>query len=196
MPSFLALAKSRRGGLHNMMPRWWLAPLYEPLRRDQDGLAWELRGQGVRCLTEQEFLDDAGQKQKTGRADATAQKWADAFTKKFDDLAQEDSSFGELRNVMDLAVVGALLVKERLLEKSGLQAPNILRDEPLAEFPAPRSVPTQASFVRASGGWIVTVSGGVQIFPWEVADDTEVAPDLAAARTDQSADDRAWYWQR
>jgi hypothetical protein len=196
MPSFLDLAKSRRGGMNNMMPRWWLAPKYEPIRRDQEGLAWELRGQGVQCQTEQEFLNDAGQKQKTGRPDATAQKWADAFTKKFDELAHEDSSFGELRNVMDLAVVGALLVKERLLEKSGLDAPSILRDEPLAEFPAPRSVPSQASFIRAGRGWIVTVSGGVQIYPWQVADKTEVANDLASARTEQPAADRGWYWQR
>jgi len=196
MPSFLEMAKSRRGGLHNMMPRWWLAPLYEPLRRDADGLAWELRGQGVQCLTEQEFLNEAGQKQAAGRADATAQKWADAFTKKFDDLAHEDSSFGELRNVMDLAVVGALLFKERLLEKSGLEAPSILRDEPLAEFPAPRSVPSQASFIRGGRGWIVSVSGGVQIFPWQVADKTEVANDLASTRTDPQAADGGWYWQR
>ena len=108
---------------NNMMPRWWLAPNYEPLRRDADGLAWELRGQGVQCMTEQEFLNDAGQKQKSGKADPTAQKWADTFTEKFDELAREDSSFGQLRNVMDLAVVGALLVKERLLESSGLEMP-------------------------------------------------------------------------
>ena len=94
--------------------------MYDPLRRDADGLAWELRGQGVQCLTEQEFLNDAGQKQRTGQADPTAQKWADTFTEKFDELAREDSSFGQLRNVMDLAVVGALLVKEGLLERSGL----------------------------------------------------------------------------
>jgi hypothetical protein len=197
MPSFLTLAKSRRGGLNNAMPRWWLAPKYEPLRRDADGLAWELRGPGVQCMTEQEFLNDAGQKQKSDRADATAQKWADTFTKKFEDLAQEDSSFGELRNVMDLAVIGALIVKEGLLEKSGLEAPSLLRDEQLAEFPAPRMVPSQASFVKAGRQWVVTVSGGVQIFPWQVADKTEVAAELASTRTSHpAASDRAWYWQR
>jgi hypothetical protein len=196
MPSFLDMAKSRRGGLNNMMPRWWLAPMYEPLRRDENGLAWELRGQGVRCLTEQEFLNDAGQKQKTGRADAVAQKWADTFTKKFDDLAHEDSSFGQLRNVMDLAVVGALLFKEGLLEKSGLQAPNLMHDEPLLEFPAPRSVPSQTSFVNAGRTWIITVSGGVQIFPWQVADRTEIDSKLATTRPEQPASDRGWYWQR
>ncbi|MCI0332820.1 MAG: DUF1598 domain-containing protein [Planctomycetes bacterium] len=196
MPSFLDMAKGRRSALNNMMPRWWLAPMYEPIRRDENALAWELRGQGVRCLTEQEFLNEAGQKQRTGGADPTAQKWADTFTKQFDELAHEDSSFGQLRNVMDLAVVGALLFKEGLLEKSGLEAPSLMHDEPLAEFPAPRMVPSQASFVKAGRSWVISVSGGVQIFPWQVADRTEVSSDLASARPDQPAADRGWYWQR
>ena len=84
MPSFLTLLKGRQA--NNMLPRWWLAPNYEPLQRT-DGLAWEISGQGVKCLTEQDFMDGSGQKQHSGKSDSTAQKWADTFTQKFDDLA-------------------------------------------------------------------------------------------------------------
>jgi hypothetical protein len=195
MPSFLVMLKRGGAGASALLPRFWLASNYEPLRRDNDGLAWELRGQGVKCLTEQDFLTDAGQKQHSGKSHPTAQKWADAFTKKFDDLAHEDSSFGQLRNVMDLAVVGALLAKERLLEKSGLQTPNLMNDQPLIEYPAPRAVPSQASFVMAGRRPVVSVSGGVQINSWQVADRTEVASDLASARP-QPPVEKAWYWQR
>lgn len=194
MPSFLTMLRGRAA--NNMMPRWWLAPNYEPLQRDADGLAWELRGQGVRCMTEQDFLNAAGQKQHSGKADPTAQKWADTFTQKFDELAREDSSFGQLRNVMDLAVVGALLAKERLTERSGLVAPNLMNDQPLDEYPAPRSVPSQASFIKAVRSWVVSVSGGVQIFPWQVADRTEVSKDLASTHTNWPASAAGWYWQR
>jgi Protein of unknown function (DUF1598) len=196
MPSFMDMVKGSRGGLQNMMPRWWLAPMYDPLRRDGEGLAWELRGQGVRCVTEQDFLNDAGQREHTGRSDPTAQKWADTFTEKFDELAGEDSSFGQLRNVMDLAVVGALLMKEGLLERSALEAPQLMSEQPLEEYPAPRMVPSQASFTKAGRRWVVSVSGGVQIFPWQVADRTEVSADLAQARVEQPAGESAWYWQR
>jgi hypothetical protein len=197
MPSFLDMAKRGRGAaMNNMMPRWWLAPKYDPLRRDNDGLAWELRGQGVQCLTEQDFLSNTGQKQRAAKVDPTAKKWADTFTEKFDDLAREDSSFGQLRNVMDLAVVGALLVKERLIEKSGLTAPNLMNDQPLDEYPAPRLVASQASFVKAGNNWIVTVSGGVQIYPWQVADRTEVSKSLASTRQTTPATSSNWYWQR
>jgi hypothetical protein len=178
-----------------MMPRWWLAPNYEPLQKDQDGLAWEIRGQGVKCLTEQDFMDGSGQKQHSGKSDSTAQKWADTFTQKFDDLAREDSSFGQLRNVMDLAVVGALLVKERLSERCGFQAPNLMNDQPLDEYPAPRSVASQSSFVKAGHNWVLSVSGGIQIFPWQVADRTQVSKDLASTHGDHPAE-KSWYWQR
>jgi hypothetical protein len=194
MPSFLTMLKGHQSS--NMMPRWWLAPNYEPLQRDNEGLAWEIKGQGVRCLTEQDFLDAAGQKQHSGKSEPTAQKWADKFTEKFDELAREDSSFGQLRNVMDLAVVGALLVKERLAERSGLQAPNLMNDQPLDEYPAPRSVPSQASFVKAGRNWVISVSGGVQIYAWQVADRTAVSSDLAATHTARPAEAKSWYWQR
>src|SRR5215475_1103843 len=123
MPSYLTMIK--RGSSQSLMPRFWLAPKYEPVRRDNDGLAWEIRGQAVRCLTEQDFMKD-GEKQHSGKADPTAQKWCDTFTAKFEELAREDSSFGQLRNVMDLAVVGALLTKEGLIQKAGFQAPGLM----------------------------------------------------------------------
>jgi hypothetical protein len=56
-------------------------------------------------------------------------------------------------------------------------------------------VPSQASFVKAGRSWIVSVSGGVQIYPWQIADRTEVSPDLANARPQQAAASTAWYWQ-
>jgi hypothetical protein len=194
LPSFLDMVSSRRSGVNNLLPRWWLAPKYEPLRRDEAGLAWELRGQGVQCMTEQQHLE-AGKVRQTGEVDPTAKKWADTFTEKFDELAREDSAFGELRNVMDLAVVAALLTKERLLERSGLEIPRLLQDVPTEEYFAPRTVPSQASFVRAGRNWLISVSGGVQIDPWQVADRTEVARDLSAARPPRSGDAGKWYWQ-
>jgi hypothetical protein len=142
-------------------------------------------------LTEQDFVDSSGQKQHSGKADPTAQKWADTFTKKFDDLSQEDSTFGQLRNVMDLAVIGALIAKERLAERASFVAPNLMSEQPVAEFPAPRAVPSHAS----KAGRLMSVSGGVQIFPWQVADRTEVSKDLATT-VGEKPTGKSWYWQR
>jgi hypothetical protein len=195
MPSFLDMFTGREPGLQNMMPRWWLAPNYEPIRRDADGLAWELRGTGVKCMTEQDLMTDGGGRQHTGQGDEVAQKWADNFTSKFEELAREDSAFGQLRNVMDLSVVAALLAKENLTQFAGLEMPQLTTGVALEEFPAPRAVASQASLVKKGRNWLISVSGGVQIFPWQVADRTEVASELASVRPErEAADEAGWYW--
>jgi Protein of unknown function (DUF1598) len=195
MPSFLDLFTGRTAGLQSMMPRWWLAPNYEPIRRDKDGLAWELRGTGVKCLTEQDFMLAGGGRQHSGHSDPMAEKWANTFTEKFAELAHEDSTFGQLRNVMDLAVVAALLSKEGLTQFAGLEMPMLTGGVELEQYPAPRTVASQASLVKKGRNWIISVSGGVQIFPWQVADHTEVSNELASARpAGEAAKSGAWYW--
>jgi hypothetical protein len=194
LPSYLDMISARTVGQGNLMPRWWLAPSYEPLRRDEAGLAWEIRGQGVKCMTEQDVVTGGGI-QHTGHSEPIAQKWADNFTAKFEELAREDSTFGQLRNVMDLAVVAALLAKEGLIEFTALELPQLGGGAPLDQYAAPRSVASQASLVKKGRNWVVSVSGGVQIYPWQVADRTEVSSDLAATRpaADQAAP--SWWWQ-
>lgn len=194
LPSYLSML-SGRSGHSNVMPRWWLAPNYEPIRRDVDGLTWELRGTGVKCMTEEDVMHSDGSIQHSGKSSAIAQKWADNFTAKFEELAREDSTFGQLRNVMDLAVVAALMSKEGLTQFAGLEMPQLVGGAELEQYPAPRSVASQASLVKKGRNWIISVSGGVQIFPWQVADRTEVAEGLAAARpAREAADGAAWYW--
>jgi hypothetical protein len=97
---------------------------------------------------------------------------------------------------MDLAVVTALAAKERLFEKAGLDIARLRNDVAIEEFHAPRSVPSQASFVRMGRGWVISVSGGVQIYPWQVADKTEVSNTIAAARPTRNESAGAWYWQK
>ncbi|MCH2597554.1 MAG: DUF1598 domain-containing protein, partial [Pirellulales bacterium] len=119
MPSFLEILREGRGN-PNMSPRWWLAPNYLPLAKDVAGQTWELRGQGVRCMTEQDYLDDSGRRKTSAKSGIAAQRWADTFTKRFNDLAEQDSSFGKLRNAMDLAIAAALIDQERMLDQTGL----------------------------------------------------------------------------
>ena len=76
-----------------------------------------------------------------------AQKWAENMTNQFAALAVAEPIFGELRNCMELAIVGALIVKERLPDKAGYSLPVLMTSADLqpAEFNAPKQVPSQAS---------------------------------------------------
>ena len=125
LKSYLDLLESARSVPKNVMPRWWLACNYEPLARSEDGLAWELRGPGVMAMTETDFLSSEGKAIATGRRSSLAQQWADQLTEHYGELAGRVVVFGELRNLMDLSIIAALITKEDLLGLAGLQIPHL-----------------------------------------------------------------------
>jgi hypothetical protein len=124
-------------------------------------------------MTEDELIGANGTVKGTGKANPTAQKWADLMTEKYDELSVKEPVFGELRNLMDVCVVAALITKEDMLAKAKLEIPAIAAKDSKMEltyWPAPKTVPTQVSATRGSGEVIVTASGGVEITSWQVAD--------------------------
>ena len=194
MPSFMDMLATSRGN-QSATPRWWLAPQYEPLARDAKGLAWQLRGQGVQCLTEEDHFNAEGQREKSTKAGATATRWANTLTEKFAELADHDSSFGQLRNAMDLAVVAALLDKEGLFEKAGLELPKLTHEVVLSEYHAPRESASKANFVRRRRDFVISASGGVQIVPWQLVENIEEVAAVAEVRSELPAPSGDWVWE-
>jgi hypothetical protein len=194
LPSYLALI---RGGKTPPSPRFWLEPRYEALWRDADGLAFSLNGSAVKAMTEDDFAAVNGNIQHSGKANPIAQKWADIMTSKYADLAVKDPVFGQLQNCMDLAVVGALIVKERLPEKAGASFPTLLDDSavPIEQWNAPKLTESVASVLKRGHNWIIAASGGVAINSWGIADKVrpggEVGPLRAKAARPASAN---WWW--
>jgi len=196
LPSYLSMMRSARG-TSVAMPRWWLEPNYEPLLRSPDELAWELRGASVKAMTEEEFLTADGSKQRARRPNPLAQRWADNMTEKYDELAVADPIFGQLRNCMELAIVGALVVKERLTEKAGYSMPILLdpADVKALEFVAPKQVDSVASVMKKSGGWVISASGGISLNSWLVADKVQQNDAPAAIRAKAAVNENThWWW--
>jgi len=195
LPSFLEMVKATGRGMNNMLPRWWLAPDYQPLLRDAEGLAWQLRGGAVKAMAENDFLDAAGVKHQTGRADPVSQKWADNMTRRYEDLAAADPVFGQLRNCMDLAIVAALLVRENLPQKAGIRLPILMDGDTLqtTQLNAPKQVPSQAALVR-KGRNLMIACGGVQINAWEIVERTERSDTLTSVRSNSAISDTAAWW--
>ncbi|MCS7304717.1 MAG: DUF1598 domain-containing protein [Thermoguttaceae bacterium] len=197
LPSYLAMISAGPKGINNMMPRWWLAPNYQPLLRDEEGLSWEFRGGSVKAMAEEDFLTATGQRQHTGRANPMAQKWAELMTAQYDRLAVAEPIFGQLRNCMDLAILGAMMVQYRLPEKAGYSFPVLLEGNqvPLLKFAPPKQTPTIAKAMKKGTNWVITASGGVQIPSWQIVQKTEKSDSLGAVRT-QAATKKAaaWWW--
>jgi hypothetical protein len=183
--------------MSNLMPRWWLEPNYEPLLRDEAGLAWELRGASVKAMTEEDFVNAAGNRQHTGKANPIAQRWADLMTQKYPELAVAEPVFGELQNCMDLAIVAAIITKERLLERAGLSLPLLLESPEVrpVELPAPKTVASKASLLKKGNNWVISASGGIAINSWGIASRSQRSDAPAAARAKTAPEGKmTWWW--
>jgi hypothetical protein len=192
MPSFMDLSN---GASTNLFPRWWLTTSYDALLKSPNGDAWEIRGAGVKAMTEDAFFAANGQRTTTGKTSPIAQKWADSLNSKYEELSGKLPIFAELRNAMDLAVVATLIVHENLPEKAGfniegLASPTI----PTAVVNSPKEVPSEASFVRKNKNIVISVSGGIDIRPADVISKQKADEALTPIRMQAAPEATAWQW--
>ena len=181
MPSYLAMLSPAKT---IQTPRWWLAANYEPLLKDEDGLAWQLRGTGVKCLTEEDHFTQTGSREHTGKANPLAQKWADKMTEKFDELSAKDTIFGSLaqlhgsgrRRQPDHARASGQ--QGRLPARSADDAKQL----PIEEYQVPKQVDSRASVLKKGHNYIISASGGVLFQPWAVIRDSKIDSNAAAVR--------------
>jgi len=196
--SFLDVIRAKRANAKNMSPRWWLTTDYETLARSEDRLSWQIRGKGVKCMTEDDFVNADGERTGSGKADPVAQAWADMMTNSYENVSKHDTVFRDLRNLMDLSVVGALIEKEGMLATAKLEIPALLGKTNAVQtvsYTTPKKLPTQCSFTKIGREWVITASGGVQFESWAAADNNEVVASVGETRlASVDKDAKAWWW--
>jgi hypothetical protein len=96
---------------------------------------------------------------------------------------------------MDLAVIGALIEKERLLDIANLQIPRLMSEQSLERFPAPKQTASKASAIKRRGGWVISASGGVEMLPWHIADETETVEAVGDVRGEMATDVNEIWWE-
>ena len=133
--------------------KFWFVAKYEPLLVAKDGNAFEIRGQrlGLECGAFD--FDPRG-------ATETAKHYAGQFTKNMTSLAAAEPLFAELQNIADEALLGNLLLHDRLAEKVGWDDAWLFDDAkfPVAKVPVPKTADTLVAFTSGS-----LVAGGVTL---------------------------------
>lgn len=149
--------------------RWWFALHDDPIHVSAAGDVFELPGQSVQVLSENELLTRTGNRVHTGKSDALNRAFARDFTRHFAELAAAYPVYAELRNEFDLALVAAILKSEELPARIGWQmtyfnaptADSWLAYRPRLR-PAPQTVDTVVNHRVINRRHIVAgVSGGV-----------------------------------
>jgi hypothetical protein len=119
------------------------------------------------------------------------------MTKHYDELSAKEPVFRDLRNVMDMSVVAAIIRNEDLTGRVGLELDMIVGNKiQTPSYEVPEAIPTQLSYVHSNTtGYTVQVSGGVLLDSWSVAQNTIVKPEVAsvaAIATVPTAN--RWWW--
>jgi hypothetical protein len=198
LPSYMEMIQNRSNASTQIQSRWWMACDYDAITHSKDRLAWKISGQRVKTMTETEAFDQAGQRKQTGKADPVAKKWADNFTKKIGELAVKDPVFGELRNVMDLCLVAALIESQNLQSLAACDLSSILGNHGQVEtikLDVAKSLDPQISFLQTAQGLLVSASGGVMIESWYFATQVKENESVAEARIAASKldNEKTWY---
>jgi len=170
VPSYLSMIHVERGQSPPALDvlRWWFTLKYDALVASAERDAFEIRGQGVQVLSENELLTETGQEIHTGKSDVLNAQFAKNFTKEFPALAAKYPLYADLRNIFDLALIVELLRSEDLVEHAGWH-PTSFCDAaalPIAAESVPRTVDTVINHrIVNRVNVVAAVSGGVHVDP-------------------------------
>ena len=190
----------------NSVQRWWFTPLYEAIYTNDDRSAFELAGQRMQLLSQEEVVSADGRRSDANFTRLSTRKYAKHFTEKFPKLVERIPVFAQLQNLVDLTILAALLRNEGLPEQVDWPM-TIFMQESHPQFPkghTPRTVASVANARRASRGMVLgLVGGGVVIHPQRTIGQIDIRVDakrgLEDARSRPTAtgdrDHRAtWWW--
>ena len=206
VPSYLDLVRDSQGPARPSLDvlRWWFTLKYDVVRATPERNAFEIRGAGAQVQSENEFLTDQGRQVHTGQSDPLNAEFAHRFTQHFAALAEKYPVYADLQNIFDLALVAALVEREKLADRVNWHMTCF--GDPAQYAVALGKVPQSVDSVinhRLVGGkqLIVGVSGGVRAEPWQFVSSEAIKSDgygaIEAQRSNSAAQELpldAWWW--
>jgi len=184
--------------------RWWFTLNFDHVKTTKERDAFQFHGSGVKVLSENELLDDRGERVHTGTSDELNQQFAHSFTAHYDALAEKYPVYAELRNIFSLALVAAVIRSEDLAHRIDWEA---LHWRKLDRFrvalgEAPREVESVINHrvinrkhivVGVSGGVSVDANHFVSTKSFKV-DDYGLMQSSRSSSTPKQSPRDAWWW--
>ncbi len=158
--------KARPGDVaRNALQRWFFVPDYESVKVSDDELAMELVGNGVKLVGEQELVSNDGSRSGSRYIDRASQAFVGSFTRKYNEIARKSPVFGQLRNLVDMAIAAAYLQKYDYYGKADWDIPVFGSESvlPIELYPAPTHVASAVNVVWKGNTLMTPIGGGVNI---------------------------------
>lgn len=203
MKSYFELAgRAERNGAAMDALRWWMTVGYEAIRVSPDQSAFEFTGRSVRCLSENQFVENDGTRRSTGKVDGANAEFARLFTENLPALADQDPVFADLQNIFDLALATTMISTMELQHRAGWK-PEVFRADsnfPTDSVEVPGELMTAAaSRVYKGGTIIVQVAGGVRVDVRDIVSNPQtfhVAEEVASSARDANPIGHSgnWWW--
>ena len=194
LPSYMSMISGGGRGVNNLLPRWWLTSDYAPLLHTEDKTAWEIKGQGVKAVSVEDRLSADGSIERSVRQGGATQRWADQMTSKYAELAVKEPIFGQLRGVMDLTIVAALISHEHLAERAALDLSVLLEQAPVEQYPIALQTPSIAQAILKGTSLVISASGGVELKPLAIVREQQTSDKLNVVRDAAATAANRWWW--
>ncbi len=189
----------------NSMQRWWATPLYEAIYTTDDRLAFQLAGQRVQFLAQEELHGAGGRRIDAATTRITTRQFAKIFTEKFPQLAEQLPVFAELQNLVDLSILAALLRKEQLPQRVGwamrfflaADRAKVARGETpkrIASIYNTRNVRGRVVLGLVSGGVVLKPQQAISRIPTKISDDDQFGPRRLKALEIPAPRQHPWWW--
>lgn len=195
--SFLHL----KGAGSNSMRRWWFTTNYDSLEHNEDKTMWKLNGQRVQVLSQDEIVDNQGNRSAANQKRQSTEAFAAQFTTHYEALAKAHPALAQLQNVFDLVVAVGLMRQENLYQQADWEPKEFLDPKaiPTDEFNVAKQVPSVSNSLSQGKYQVIgVVGGGVKCEPGRVLRSvkTVVSPRIASVcRSTRTADDSdRWWW--
>jgi hypothetical protein len=162
--SYVAKANPRDVA-RNAMQRWYFTPDYDCVKVSDDELAMELVGKGVKLIGENELIAGNGARAVGGNADRASQAFVKSFTAKYPELARVSPVYGQMRNLIDMAVAAAFIQEQDYYGQAKWEM-DVFGDESvyaIENYPAPKQVESAVNVIWKGNTLMTPIGGGVEI---------------------------------
>lgn len=212
VPSYLSrIELAADGSLPPMdVVRWWFTLNYDDVMADADKTTFSFTGPGVKVLSENEMINDLGERIHTGMSKGPTREFARDFTNHFAKMAKEYPIYNQLKNVFDLAMVSSLIRQQGLAKQVDWHLTYFGNDARLMTYqleiePTPTEVDSvinhrvikerkKSSTVKHT---VVGISGGIRFDVNEAIGEGAIKVDEALTKNSAEAKPGStdnWWW--